>query len=169
MQLSIQNSNGITNFIDMEIELVRTDSSNEDFQNLVNELNAYLAELDGDEHEFYSQFNAIDQLKNVVVAYMYDKPVACGAMKAHDTEAMEIKRMFTSPENRGHGLGSKIVSELETWAKELGYTAIVLETGDRQPDAIALYLKMGFEKTANYGQYIGIANSRCFRKTLVIV
>jgi putative acetyltransferase len=54
---------------------------------------------------------------------------------------------------------------LENWARELHFTACVLETGKKQPEAIALYQKMGYVITPNYGQYIGVENSVCMRKT----
>ena len=120
------------------MKILRTNSHNRDFQRLVDQLNAYLAKIDGEEHSFYSQFNNIDVLKRVVVAYDEGKPVACGAMKAFGTDSMEIKRMYTDVDTRGKGLGRRVLSELETWAKELGYQSCVLETGDRQPDALAL-------------------------------
>ena len=148
------------------MKILRTNSHNRDFQRLVDQLNAYLAKIDGEEHSFYSQFNNIDVLKRVVVAYDEGKPVACGAMKAFGTDSMEIKRMYTDVDTRGKGLGRRVLSELETWAKELGYQSCVLETGDRQPDALALYTKMGYQRIENYGQYKGIDNSRCFKKPL---
>ena len=150
----------------MSIKLIRTDSSHTDFQSLVALLNAELAKIDGDEHEFYSQFNAIDQLKHVVVAYDNETPIACGAMKSFAADSMEIKRMYTLKSFRGKGIGAQLLSELEKWAAELGHSACVLETGDRQPDAVALYSKMGYERIANYGQYKDIKNSLCFRKSL---
>jgi len=55
---------------------------------------------------------------------------------------------------------------LEHWAVELGYKKCVLETGKRQPDAIALYTKQGYESIPNYGQYMGMENSVCFEKEL---
>ena len=74
--------------------------------------------------------------------------------------------MFTLPEKRGKGLASKILNELEVWSKELGYEKIVLETGKRQTEAVALYNKCGYKIVPNYGQYIGVANSVCFEKIL---
>ena len=60
-----------------------------------------------------------------------------------------------------------ILKDLEYWAKDLGYTKCVLETGKRQLDAIALYQKVGYQIIPNYGQYIGIENSICFAKNVV--
>jgi GNAT superfamily N-acetyltransferase len=79
---------------------------------------------------------------------------------------MEVKRMFTRPEWRGRGLAVKVLNELEVWAAEMGYTRCVLETGTRQPYAIALYRKAGYVQIPNYGQYEGVENSVCFEKWL---
>ncbi|MEN4762839.1 GNAT family N-acetyltransferase [Chryseobacterium sp. C39-AII1] len=144
----------------------RTDSSNKDFQYLVKFLDQDLAIRDGDEHAFYHQFNAIDQLKNCVLFFVDEKPVACGAFKKYEDDTVEIKRMYSLPEYRGKGFASKILAELEIWAKEEDFTFAVLETGLKQPEAIALYKKNGYELIPNYGQYIGIENSVCYKKKL---
>ncbi|WP_221392620.1 GNAT family N-acetyltransferase [Dyadobacter sp. NIV53] len=148
------------------IKLVRTDSDDPDFISLVKLLDADLARTDGTEHAFYAQFNKIDKIKHAVVVYDNDKPIGCGAMKEFDLIAMEVKRMYTLPESRGKGIATLILSGLESWAAELSYQNCVLETGKRQPDAIALYLKNGYRIVSNYGQYIGIENSVCFEKEL---
>ena len=148
------------------IQLLRTDSSNPDFQSLVKKLDAYLAFIDGDETAFYSQYNKIDMLKNAVVLFEDGKALACGAIKKMDENSMEVKRMYTDEASRGKGFARKVLTELENWAKELGFEFCVLETGKRQPDAIALYEKCGYQKIPNYGQYIGIENSVCFQKPL---
>lgn len=148
------------------MKTIRTTSENPDFQNLVKQLDAYLAVIDGEEHAFYNQYNKIDMLKNYVVIYDNEVAVACGAIKELDSKSMEIKRMFTLPEKRGKGLASAILKELETWAKELGYEKTVLETGKRQKEAVALYKKCSYNVIPNYGQYAGIDNSVCFQKEL---
>ena len=150
----------------LNINLTRTNSDNPDFQNLVKYLDAYLAEKDGDEHAFYAQYNKLDKLKNVVVVYQNDEPVACGAMKEYNPESMEIKRMYTSPESRGKGFAGKILAELENWAKELGYEKCILETGKRQTEAVQFYPKAGYKQIPNYGQYAGMENSLCFEKEI---
>ncbi len=58
------------------------------------------------------------------------------------------------------------LAELEKWAAELGYNKCVLETGKKQPEAIALYKRSGYKIIPNYGQYIGIENSVCFEKAI---
>lgn len=147
--------------------MIRTDSSNPDFIALVKLLDADLAQRDGTETEYYAQFNKIDMLKNCIVAYVNDSPVGCGAFKPFEEGiSVEVKRMYVLETERGKGLAGAILSELEKWAAELGYSKSVLETGKRQPEAIALYSKHGYQITENYGQYIGIENSVCFEKHL---
>jgi GNAT superfamily N-acetyltransferase len=148
------------------IKTVRTGSNNEDFIQLVTKLDELLAIMDGREHAFYNQYNQIDNIKHVVLLYLDELPVACGAIKEFATDTMEIKRMFTSDKFRGRGLASTVLKELEDWAKELGYAKCVLETGRRLPDAVRLYQNKGYLQISNYGQYIGMDNSICFEKQL---
>jgi len=101
------------------LKIVRTDSSNQDFIDLVKSLDSYLKITDEDEHDFYNQFNNIDILKHVVIGYYKGSAVACGAFKAFDKNTVEIKRMYTKPEVRGKGFAGKTLEALEIWAKEL--------------------------------------------------
>lgn len=149
------------------IEIVRTNSENKDFIDLVQSLNDYLKIVDGDEHAFYNQYNNIDVLKHVVVAYKDNLPLGCGAFKAYDENTVEVKRMYTKIDARGHGIASKILQELEKWSTELSYKICVLETGKRQKEAVSFYKKMDYKIIPNYGQYKNIANSLCFKKELL--
>lgn len=146
--------------------LVRTNSDNSDFRELVALLDADLAIRDGDEHSFYAQFNKVDKIRHVVVAYEDDEAVGCGAVKEYAEGVAEIKRMFVRPENRGRGIAGQILTELETWAKELNYSEFILETGIKQPEAIRLYQKGGYEKIPSYGQYLNVENSVCMKKSI---
>lgn len=74
--------------------------------------------------------------------------------------------MYTSPGSRGKGVAGKVLDELELWATELQCEKCILETGKKQPEAIALYQKNGYNVIPNYGQYRGIENSVCFEKKL---
>ena len=74
--------------------------------------------------------------------------------------------MFTSDSHRGKGFATQVLTELERWALELGYSKCVLETGKRLPDAVRLYEKSGYRQIPNYGQYIQMENSICFEKKL---
>jgi len=149
------------------ITTIRTDSSNNDFIALVKLLDADLAQRDGKDHSFYAQFNTVDKIKYVIVAYAHNQPISCGAIKEFDTTSMEVKRMYTVPAFRGKGIATMVLRELEKWAAELSYMKCVLETGKRQPEAIDLYKKNGYKIIPNYGQYIGVENSVCFEKSVV--
>ena len=72
--------------------------------------------------------------------------------------------MFTSADCRGKGIATKVLTELENWAAEMSFEKCILETGIKQPEAIALYTKKGYHITPNYGQYAGVENSLCFVK-----
>lgn len=148
------------------IQLIRTNSDNKDFIELVKHLDADLAIRDGDDHAFYSQFNKIDKIKYVVVAYVDGQAAGCGAIKEYTPDIMEVKRMYTSAEQRGKGIASKVLAELEAWAAELSYKKCILETGIKQLEAIRLYGKNGYGVISNYGQYAGVENSVCFEKHL---
>lgn len=148
------------------ITVKRTDANNADFLSLVRELDADLAEKDGEDHAFYSKLNVVDDIKEAVVAYDGDIPIASGAIRFYEDGVVEVKRMYTVPAKRGQGIAFQILKELEEWAGELGYERTILETGKRQPAAIALYLKAGYVITENYGKYKGIDNSVCFSKQL---
>jgi putative acetyltransferase len=148
------------------IEILRTNSADHDFIELVKLLDADLTERDGEDHPFYAQFNKIDTLKHVVVAYANGKPSGCGAIKKYGPKVVEIKRMYVMPECRGKGIATKILSELEHWAGELAYTKCILETGKKQPEAIGLYTKSGYRVISNYGHYAGVDNSVCFEKEM---
>ena len=149
------------------INLKRTDSSDKDFHSLVEKLNKDLLDRYGELQVFYNQFNKIDNIPNVVIAYMDDEPAGCGCFKKFDDSSVEVKRMFVADEYRGKGIGAAILNELEKWAAELGNKTVVLEMGNKQPEAAVLYKKQGFAVIPNYGQYIGMEEtSICMKKEL---
>ncbi len=151
------------------LKLKKTNSQNEDFRDLVTLLDKELAERDGDEHSFYAQYNKVDAIKHVIIAYNDKVPVGCGAIKEYEPGTAELKRMFVHPDYRNMGIAGSMVAVLEQWAVELGFTSCILETGVRQPEAIALYKKVGYAVTPNYGQYKDVANSVCMKKRLIAV
>ncbi|MFC3812908.1 GNAT family N-acetyltransferase [Lacihabitans lacunae] len=148
------------------IKFVKTNAENPDFLALVKRLDATLKITDGVDHIFYSQFNKVDNIKHILVAYDNKVPVGCGAIKAYSDTCMEVKRMFVDETKRGEGLGLEILTRLEKWAAQLGCDSCILETGKRQVDAIALYKKAGYAVIENYGQYSGVENSVCFEKKI---
>lgn len=148
----------------MDLTLIRTDSDHEGFRSLVVLLDRELAARDGDDHAFFAQFNKIQNIRNVVVARLDGNPVGCGAFKEYEPGVMEVKRMFVQPEVRGKGIAGRLLRELEAWMEELGYRRWILETGEKQPEAIRLYEKSGYSRIPNYGQYADVATSVCFEK-----
>ena len=147
-------------------KLIRTNSESADFRELIALLDADLAIRDGDEHSFYAQFNKVDAIRHVVVAYENETAVGCGAFKEYEKNVAEIKRMFVRENERGRGVAGKILAELEIWAKEIGYSECILETGVKQPEAIRLYQKSGYEIMTSYGQYLNVENSVCMKKSI---
>ncbi len=87
-----------------------------------------------------------------LVAYVDDEPAACGGWRAHDTD-VELKRMYVRPAFRGRGLARAVLAELERTAAAAGYARLILETGMRQPEAIALYESAGYTPVARFGYY----------------
>lgn len=100
-----------------------------------------------------------------VVAHLDGEAVGCGALRplpGGDPSIAEVKRMYAAPAARGRGVGRALLRHLVAVARELGYAQVVLETGTRQPEAMALYAAEGWAPLAPYGQYCGEHLSRCF-------
>jgi len=95
-----------------------------------------------------------------------ESAIGCGAIRRLDADTAELKRMFVVPDRRGQGLGGVLLTALEEAARGLGVVRLVLETGVRQPEAIALYRRFGFETVAPFGEYIGSGLSVCMGKEL---
>ena len=148
------------------VKIIRTNSSNETFQNLIKDLDKDLAIRDGEFHSFFSQFNKVDKINHVVIAYLNETPVGCGAIKHYSDTTMEVKRMYVNPDFRGNRIAAKILNELEKWAAEIGYERCILETGIKQPEAIALYERCGYTRIENYDQYKDVEDSVCYEKRL---
>ncbi|AXG72233.1 acetyltransferase (GNAT) family protein [Kordia sp. SMS9] len=150
----------------MNLTTKRTNSKNQDFINLVKELDAFLSIQNGESDEFYSQFNGLEELHHIIVLYLDDAPIGCGAIKQFDENTVEVKRMYISQKLQGKSLGITILSELETWARELGNIRCVLETGTMLPEAIRFYEKNNYQRIPNYEPYIDAPESVCFEKHL---
>jgi putative acetyltransferase len=149
------------------VTLLRTDSQHPDFRSLIPALDAELAERDGADHAFYAQYNKSDHIHHCIVAYLNGEPVGIGALKKYSDDKIEVKRMYVRPDSRGRRFAVTVLEELERWAVELGFTVCILETGIKQPEAIALYTRHGYQKIENYGQYAGVENSVCMSRQLI--
>jgi GNAT superfamily N-acetyltransferase len=90
-----------------------------------------------------------------LVAYLDGQPVACGGWRSHrhGNEIAEIKRMYTAPGVRGRGIGRALLAAVEESARKYGRSRIILEAGDRQPEAISLYASAGYDRIPNFGFY----------------
>ncbi|GAA0950631.1 GNAT family N-acetyltransferase [Kribbella koreensis] len=102
-----------------------------------------------------------------LVASVDGRGVGCGALQpTSDPYVGELKRMYVEPGFRGRGIASAVLGGLEELAAGVGYRAIRLATGERQPEAIALYEKCGYRLSEPYGKYVNDQLARCYRKTL---
>jgi putative acetyltransferase len=149
-----------------DVELILSDSEHTEFQRLAAELEKELFERDGDLANFNHELNKIDFLPIVVLLFMGDTAVACGAYWEYDFETVEIKRMYVIPEHRRKNYASQILASLESLAKGNEYRHCLLETGKNQPEAIAFYTKHGYKQIPNFGKYINSNNSVCFKKRI---
>jgi putative acetyltransferase len=95
-----------------------------------------------------------------------DRAVGCGGICRFDGTRAELKRMYVVPGARGQGLGRTLLVELEEHARRLGYRGVVLETGDRQAQALGLYTSSGYEPIPCYPPYDERSLSLCFEKRL---
>lgn len=150
--------------MDGQNKITRTTATHHGFIELVDLLNGELAEADGEDHSFYNQYNGLESIHHVIILKTGEAAIACGAIKIYDDKRMEVKRMYTRKTHRKQGHAFTILKALEAWTKELGYKYCILETGKRQPAAIALYQRAGYKIIPNYGQYQGVENSVCFEK-----
>lgn len=148
------------------VHLSRTNPDHLDFRKLIALLDENLSESNGDSQAFFAQFNKTDEIKHVVIAYEEGVAIGCGSIKEYEPGSMELKRMFVHPEFRNLGIATKILVHLENWAREMGYEKCILETGQKQKEAVILYEKRGYRRIPNYGQYENVADSICMEKKL---
>ena len=101
-----------------------------------------------------------------LVGFIGAEPVASGGFRRYDDEAAEIKRMYVVEDRRGVGYARRLLAELEARAARAGYRRIVLETGLRQPEAIALYESSGYRPIPDFGFHAGMKLVRSFGREL---
>lgn len=147
------------------MKVIHTDGHHEHFSKLVKLLDEDLYKRYGELQKTYNAYNKLDKINDVVIIEKDGIAVACGAFKAYNTTKVELKRLFVREAYRKQGLAKLIIQELETLAKEKGFLCMILETGDKQVEAVKLYHKLGYEVTDNYPPYVG-NNNICMVKTL---
>ena len=151
------------------ITIKRTNSEDEQFQEMV-----YLLDLDlharyPTEQQEFVKFNKITGIDTAVLALVDGEPVGCGCLRPYDSQTIELKRMYVKPAHRGKGIAPAILRELELWAAGLGFQTIILETGRvGQPEAVGLYTKFGYKEIPNYPPYEHMPQSICMQKTLAV-
>lgn len=156
----------------MAIQFIRSNGKDPDFIE-----NCRLLDLDLDrrvgrviDRSQYTSFNQLDQIKEAMIIYDGQSVVGAGAIREyHYTDirnATELKRIFIRPEYQGKGYGRKLVEALIAWAKELGYSSMILETGPLLVESCHIYHSVGFQNIENYGPYKGIKDSLCMKLDL---
>jgi GNAT superfamily N-acetyltransferase len=101
-----------------------------------------------------------------IVAYAADEAIGCGGLRRHDSEVVEIKRMYVRTPHRRRGHARNLLRALEERARAMGYRRVILETGTAQPEALHLYASEGYTPIASFGRYRDAPGNRCFGKDL---
>ncbi|SDO24722.1 Acetyltransferase (GNAT) family protein [Klenkia soli] len=102
----------------------------------------------------------------LLVAEVEGRAVGCGAWRVHGPGTVEVKRMYVVPGARRRGIADTVLAHLERSATAAGHRRAVLNTGDRQPEALALYARAGYTPVAGYGVYAGATGAVFLGKEL---
>ncbi|QUL57481.1 GNAT family N-acetyltransferase [Paenibacillus tritici] len=152
-----------------EVTFVRVDPHHTDLGTLIGQLDEDLKSRYPHEMIYGVDFSD-PQVKEMtfVVAYVNELPVGCGGLRPLDTHSslMELKRFYVDPGSRKQGIASRMLQDLEERAMAAGCREIRLETGIKQPESIALYVKHGYQPIELFGPYIGDPDSMCYGKSL---
>jgi len=143
-----------------------TDRSDADFLRLTDMLVSEYVALYGEEALDFCPANALDEVICAAVAVYGKEAAASGALRRHNGDAAELMRIFVRPDFRQRGLGVRIVRALEHEAKRLGFSRVVLVTGLDMPAALALYSRLGYTRTENFGSMQDDPLCVCFEKFL---
>jgi GNAT superfamily N-acetyltransferase len=153
----------------VDIRIVREEITSATASGLIlalnRELSARYAE-EGATHFRLDPDEVAEERGAFLVAYADGGTLGCGAIRRIDPETAEIKRMYVVPEARGRGVGRMMLVALEAEARRLGVKRILLETGVRQLEALALYAQAGFTRIPAFGEYVGSPLSICMEKNL---
>ncbi|MDG4823529.1 GNAT family N-acetyltransferase [Asanoa sp. WMMD1127] len=113
-----------------------------------------------DAHEFDPPHGAF------LVAFLDGAPVGCAGWRSHGDDDAELKRMYTAPAGRRKGVARAVLRAIEDSARAAGRKRVILETGDKQPEAIAFYVANGYERITDFGYYKDAPGVRSFGRTL---
>lgn len=155
--------------METDLQVVRVPITHPDPQALVEAVQAeYVARYGGQDESPIDPADFEDPLGRFYVGYLDGTPVATGAWRRSSVRALgaevtaEVKRMYVVPTAQRRGVARRMLAHLEATAAEAGIEALVLETGMKQPEAIALYTSSGYEPIPGFGYYCGSELSRCF-------
>lgn len=152
----------------MQIEYKYFDIITNDFVSLTEELDAEFSVKNGEKQNQYNEFNRLEGIKDIVLAYAGNKAVGCGSIKRYSDSEYEVKRVYVKKEFRGNGISKQIMKALETKAKKKGLKALILETNRTFIEAVGLYKGLGYKEIENYGQYKNMTASVCLKKDLTL-
>ena len=149
----------------VKINVERPDSA--DGRSMIDELERYFNSVYG-EYDGYGASPEQMIADNVAFFVLREdgRAAACGGVKLYGTEYGELKRIFVRPGYRGKGYGRRIVDQLAVHAQQHGVGTLCLETGAHQPEAIAMYERLGFERIPRFGDYPSDPLSVYFQKQL---
>jgi putative acetyltransferase len=145
-----------------------TNGQDDDFVSLCALLEESLEETVGAalQRSKYKRFNALEKIKDAVVAYNGSEPVACGGFRYFEDSVAEVKRVFVKKEYRGRGISKRLMEMLECRALERGFKTLILETNSLLEPAVRLYEGLGYAVIDSYGPYKEMRESVCMRKEL---
>jgi putative acetyltransferase len=130
------------------------DPASPDCRVLIEELDRLHAALYPPENNY---LDSIDELQkpncHFLAAYLDEQIVGCGALKIVDGAYGELKRMYVAAAHRQCGIGQRLLEALEMHSAASGAMLVRLETGVRQPEALALYRRNGYKETGAFGEY----------------
>jgi GNAT superfamily N-acetyltransferase len=151
------------------VEVARHDVTSALALSLITELNAELTDTYPEPGATHFRLDA-DEVSGsrgvFLVASIAGEPVGCGAIRRIDAESAEIKRMYVRAAQRNRGVAKIVLDELESHARRLGVRRLVLETGERQIHALALYTRAGYVRIPPFGEYVDSPLSLCMEKKL---
>jgi GNAT superfamily N-acetyltransferase len=103
-----------------------------------------------------------------LVAFLDGRPVGCGGWRSFgdDGKIAELKRLYTVPEARGRGVARAVLAAVENSARQYGRRRLILECGDKQPEAIAMYEKLGYERIEDFGYHKDYPGVRSYGRDL---
>ncbi len=136
------------------------------FLKLVKRLDDALAVVNGDQHDFYTQFSLAPTLDYVALLLESGEPAGCGGLRHKVDGRTELKRMYVREESRGKGYAIRILTHLERAAGDAGFDTVVLETAHNLKAANGLYRRAGYEQIDKFPPYVGRPLSVCYGKLL---